>query len=110
MSCSDLFQANLIILKQTQSNQANDTANENDSASVNANAVTAQCAVGDPGRSLCSSRCTTRTQLPFSVSKALWRSGGVLRGFGEVGVQTGGDVVLEVSVEELIVVEVVDAV
>ena len=46
MSCSDLFQANLIILKQTQSNQAND--NVNDSVSVNANAMTAQCAVGDP--------------------------------------------------------------
>ena len=50
MSCSDLFQANLIILKQTQSNQANDNvndnANENDSVSVSVsvsdNAMTAQ--------------------------------------------------------------------
>ena len=52
MSGSNLFQANLSILKQTQANQANDNvndnANENDSVSVNANAMTAQCAVGDP--------------------------------------------------------------
>ena len=54
MSGSNLFQANLSILKQTQANQANDNvndnANENDSVSVsvNANAMTAQYAVGDP--------------------------------------------------------------
>ena len=58
MSGSDLFQANLSLLKQTQANQANDNvndndnANENDSVSVsviaNANAMTAQCAIGDP--------------------------------------------------------------
>ena len=52
MSDSNLFQANLSILKQTQANQANDNvndnANENDSVSVNANAMTAQYAVGDP--------------------------------------------------------------
>ena len=56
MSCSDLFQANLSILKHTQANQANDNvndnANENDSVSVsvsvNANAMTAQYAVRDP--------------------------------------------------------------
>ena len=54
MGCSDLFQANLSILKHTQANQANDNvhdnANENDSVSVsvNANAMTAQYAVRDP--------------------------------------------------------------
>ena len=98
-----MVQANLSPLKQTQANQANDNVNDNDTAnenvSVNANAMTAQCAVGDP-LDPCAADAARHAQLPFSVSKALWRSGGcVLRGFGEVGVQTGGDVVLEVSVE-----------
>ena len=76
MSCSDLFQANLIILKQTQSNQANDNvndnANENDSVSVNANAMTAQCAVGDPPDPCAADAAPHTHGSPFSGNKALW--------------------------------------
>ena len=71
MSCSDLFQANLIILKQTQSNQANDNvndnANENDSVSVNANAMPAQCAVWDP-LDPCAARAARHTHSSPSLS------------------------------------------
>ena len=57
-----MVQANLSPLKHPQANQPNDNEKDGESVSVNANTTTAQCAVEDPGRSLCSFRCTTRTK------------------------------------------------